>query len=341
VSDTEPTTTSTASVPISGFGEMVQIDGSAIDKLAQLGADAAGVTIAEISVKVPFDGLPTVFPIAIKHGDQPSLLSVKALAEEWRDRPDTRAGTAKMLTLESFIELVVRHRSDETVTFANTDWTKPSLTAVIDYHPRPEGTREVAANGRHRVHYAFPLSEEWKAWIKGDGVPMEQVDFAAMIEDRMAELSNPTDATKIWMERDFQTTMATPAQLITLSRGLQVNVEAKVKDFKTLQSGAGQVVFEESHSGADGQPLTVPGLFVLYIAPFFMSDKIEIPVRLRYRVRGGKIIWFYQIYRPDAAITEAVRDAIHAVRQETGLPVYEGAPEMNDSGRPVGSGGGC
>lgn len=318
--------------PITGFAEQLQINGTAIDKLSDLGAKATGVSLAEINVAVPFDGLPTRFPIAIKHGDQPSLVSVKALAEEWRSHPDARVGIASTLTLESFIALVNRHKSPNSAVFADTDWTKPALTAVIDYHPEEDAD---AANGRHRVRYEFPLSEEWKAWIAMDGKPMDQMIFAAMIEDRMAELSDPTDATRIWMERDFQTTMATPAQLITLSRGLQVNVEAKVKDFKMLQSGAGQVSFEETHTGANGQPLTVPGLFVLSVAPFFMGDKIEIPVRLRYRVKSGSISWFYQIYRPDASITEAVRNAILEVRSGTGLPVYEGTPEMDDLGTPV------
>lgn len=326
------TPTENISLPIAGFAEQVQINGTAIDKLADLGAKATGVSLAEIAIAVPFDGLPTRFPIAIKHGDQPSLMSVKALAEEWRSHPDARVGIAKTLTLESFIALVNRHKIGDSAVFADTDWTKPRLTAVIDYHPVEYSD---AANGKHRVGYAFPLSEEWKAWVEGNGKPMEQADFAAMIEDRQAELSSPTEATKIWMERDFQTTMATPAQLITLSRGLQVNVESKVKNFKTLQSGAGQVVFEETHNGADGLPITVPGLFAINIAPFFMGDKIEIPVRLRYRVKSGSIIWFYQIYRPDASITEAVRNAIIEVRSKTELPVYEGAPEMDAAGTPV------
>lgn len=328
------TSAATLATPIHIPAEQLQIDGTAIGRLADLGAKSTGITIADV-VYDGGRGLPDDFPIAIVHGEQPKLLSLKAFAEEWRTTPAARTGIARALTLESFIALVNRHKGDASAVFADTDWTKPSFTAVVDYHSEGDEIEGSVANGKHRVRYEFPLSEEWKAWIAGDGKPMDQIDFAMMIEDRMSELSNPTDATKIWMERDFQTTMATPAQLLTLARGLQVNVESKVKDFRTLQSGAAQVTFEEKHTGADGQPLTVPGLFVLNISPFFMGEKIEIPVRLRYRARSGSISWFYQIYRPDASITEAVRDAILEVRSKTELPVYEGAPEMDDLGTPV------
>ena len=110
-----------------------------------------------------------------------------------------------------------------------------------------------------------------------------------------------------------------------------------MKNNVTLQSGEGQIVFEESHTGADGQPVKVPGLFVLNVSPFFMGEPIEIPVRLRYRVTGGKLIWFYQIYRPDQSITQAVRHAMGDVRNGTDLPVYEGSPEMAANGAIVGS----
>ncbi|WP_058636651.1 DUF2303 family protein [Aureimonas ureilytica] len=323
----------------------LRLDGDAVEKLAELGSRATGVEILKIDdlpATLRSSGL-TSFPLALIHGEHPSLQSLKSFAEEWRDTPEFRRGQAKALTLGSFIALVNRHKIPETsVVFADSNWKAPSLTAVIDYHQTSnEPDTDAPGWGKHRIHYPFPLSEEWKHWIKLNGEVMEQAEFAAMIEDRMTELAAPDDGLRAMVERDFQTTIATPAQLITLSRGLQVNVESKVKDFKTLQSGAGQVVFEETHNGADGQPLSVPGVFVIRVSPFFMGDPILIPVRLRYRVRSGKISWFYQIYRPDASITEAVRAAMQDVEAETEIPVYEGEPEMRANGQIVSGVGGA
>ncbi|TIX96981.1 MAG: DUF2303 family protein, partial [Mesorhizobium sp.] len=238
---------------------------------------------------------PDTIPVLLKRGTAPGIEGLDRLFEPYRQHPARKAGQAVAQTFEAFCNLTVRHQTEHSAIFANMDWKKPTLTTVVDYH-------ELAGHadfGKHRIHYAFPLSEEWQKWVAGDGVKMDQGDFAWFLEDRVAELSSPTEEEKLQYERDFATTIATPAQLVELSRGLQVNVESKVKASTTLQSGEGQIAWEETHSGADGKPLKVPGIFMLNIAPFFMGEKVRIPVRLRYRPAGGKVIWFYQIYRPD------------------------------------------
>lgn len=295
-----------------------------IEEAAKLGAQAKGAEVVTVDLD-GHRGLPKQVPMLLVRGDNPGLKSIKTEIEAWRDYPAKKRGTAEAQTFDSFCELVNRHRTDHSVIFADADWRKPSFTAVIDYHEREDGH---ADNGKHRIHYAFPLSEEWQAWNKMNGEKMTQQDFAIFLEDRIAELSAPTDQERIWLERDFATTIAVPSQLVELSRGLQVNVASKVKAAHTLANGEGQIVWEESHQDANGQPLKVPGIFILSIPPFFMGEKIRIPVRLRYRAAGGSVIWFYQIYRPDQFVTEHVRHALADARDRTGLPTFEGKPEM-------------
>jgi hypothetical protein len=100
-----------------------------------------------------------------------------------------------------------------------------------------------------------------------------------------------------------------------------------VKTAVTLQTGEAQLVFEERHVGGDRSPLKVPGLVMLALAPFFLGDKIRLPVRIRYRVREGKLIWSLAIFRPDQFVTEQIRADLEAVRVATGLPCFEGSPE--------------
>lgn len=294
---------------------------------ARLGAEAKGIEIVQIEAPEGLSGLPATVPAAILRGEHPSINSVANLLETYRLHPERKQGTAEAQTFESFCELINRHKSEHSVIFADADWRKPSFTAVLDYHHL--GVDGQPDYGKHRVHYAFPLSEEWQAWNKMNGQKMTQEDFAYFLEDRVAELSAPTDEERIWLERDFATTVATPSQLVELSRGLQVNVASKVKAAHTLANGEGQIVWEESHQDANGQPLKVPGIFILSVPPFFMGDKMRIPVRLRYRAAGGSVVWFYQIYRPDQFITEHVRHALFDAREKTGLPAYEGKPEMS------------
>jgi hypothetical protein len=42
---------------------------------------------------------------------------------------------------------------------------------------------------------------------------------------------------------------------------------------------------------------------------------------------GGNIVWFFQLWRPDVYVTDQIKKDRDAVAVETGLPVYEGAPE--------------
>lgn len=293
--------------------------------IAELGAQVAEPK----AVSIEFDtgtyvGLPPALPM-VWDPRKGSCIDIKEYAEKFRLKPARKSGTAKALTLASFIDLANRHKTEHSAVFADTTWTKPGFTAVIDYHEA--ASAGLADNGKHRVHYDFPLSEEWQAWVKFDGEPMNQMEFAVFLEDHIMDLSAPMDAEKIALERDFATTVATPAEVVQLSRGLQVHVASSVKNAHTLQSGAGQIQWQEEHQTADGKPLTVPGIFLLNIAPFFMGDKSRIPVRLRYRV-GNKITWFYQIFRPDVYVTERVRTDLDKVAKHTELPCFEGAPEM-------------
>lgn len=326
----------------------------ALKELVALASQARGLEIVTIDNVAEIDGLPAKIPVGIRHGTQPEVTDLSRFFESWRDRPAAKRGTATALTLKSFVDLTNRHKTPHSTVFADTDWRKPSLLAVIDYHemgatlvegeigpisgtadpenlPLIEGAIGTYAprpdNLKHRIAYAYPLSDTWKAWIAKDGEMMTQGDFAAWIEDHISDLSSPEDAEKTWLERDFQTTVATPSALIQISRGLQINVEAKVKNVVTLQSGAAQIAFEETHLGGDGKPLTIPGLFLLQVAPFFGGDVVRVPVRLRYRVMGGVTKWFFSMHRPDLYITQRLKDDLFTVARDTDLPVYEGAPE--------------
>lgn len=296
-----------------------------LDTAARLGAKAEGVEIVTLAAPKDMPGVPAEIPVALIRGENPSVASVAQLFDHYRDHPKRKTGTAKAQTFESFCALTNRHKTPDSAIFADMDWQAPSLTAVIDYHQNRSGG--TAANGKHRIHYPFPLSEEWKKWMEMNGQPMKQQDFAWFLEDRILEVSSPTDEDRAY-EDQFGTRIALASQLIELSRGLNIKVDSTVKNAQTLQTGETSIQFEETHTDAAGQPLKVPGLFMLYISPFFMGDKVRIPVRLRYRVGGGKIIWFYDIYRPDLFITEFVRATLAEARRQVDLPIFEGTPEM-------------
>lgn len=311
-------------------------DTSFVETVAELarksGAEIATITLAE---KVP--GLPASVPALVNKADG-QLISVAKLFEEFRIHPTRKVGTAKVTTLESFVELVNRHATKDSVIFADANWRNPSLTAVIDYHGQNDTELDVfgaAAYGKHRIHYAFPLSEEWKAWTQLNGQTIEQADFAAWIEDHIAELSAPDAEEAEYFRGLFGFKVAYPNELQALSRGLAIRVETNVKSNTVLQTGEGEITWEEEHKDSQGNRFVVPGLFILDIAPFFLGARCRIPVRLRYRIKAGRTVWSFHIHRPDIHVTEQVRRDLENAAAETGLPAYQGAPEMQGASTPA------
>lgn len=296
-----------------------------IQAIVTLADAAADLRIENVATEALGAGLPEKVPLLLDKRTG-ALKSIKGLIEEWRETPAFRQGTAKATTLASFVELVNRQKRPDSVLFARTDWRSPRLLAVIDYHPTEAGND--SGRLKHRVAYEFPLSQEWQKWVAVNGVKLDQAEFAAFIEDHIGDVAAPIEFEDADFGGQFQTTVGTPADLMQLARGLQVHVESTVKHTLITQTGEGQVAFEESHRGADGQALRVPGIFVLNIAPFFMGATVRVPVRLRYRVNGGKLAWFLTLHRPDIHVTARVRDDLDWTRQATELPAYEGEPEQ-------------
>lgn len=268
-------------------------------------------------------------PLALVRGEDGAInvVGIKPLLDPWREFPERRNGTAKLLTLDSLIALVNRHKDEHSVVFGDFSGS-PKLIAVIDYHSKAGQAR----HGKHRAEYAFPLSDEWKGWMAkntaGDRViKFDQHEFAMFLEDRVADLSSPLDQERTDYEPLFGTKFAAPSELLALSRGLELNVSSKVKDVRNLQSGEVQLVYDEVHEDGKGKPLKVPGLFVVQIPLFVDGEKVRIIARLRYRKAEGSIVWFFQLYRPDLIIRERLVADLARVGEETDLPTFEGLPE--------------
>ena len=303
---------------------MDQLSETAINAVAEL-ARANALEVVGLGPPQGIPGLPQEIPALLdpRNGVAKSL---KPLLEEYRQKPERKRGTAVVDTLESFIDLVERHKTDHSVIFASIDWKKPALTAVIDYHDKDNGG--AADNGQHRIHYPFPLSEEWQAWVSGNGEKMNQRDFAEFIEDRIAELATPDEGEATYWESLLGGRVAAPNDIMILSRGLKVNAETRVSNNVVLATGEAQIAFAEEHRGENGDRINVPSMFIIRLPTFFRGEAVRIPVRLRYRVASGAVTWFYQLYNPEKFVTEEVERGLSRAAGATDLPSFVGAPEM-------------
>lgn len=304
--------------------------GEAAALLADLAQKAAGDVVLS-TFTLPADarqrGLPDAIPVGLRTGAAAAFLDIRGEIEKWRLAPERVRGVATATTLKSFVDLVDRHKDAHSVLFARTRWPEPSLIAVIDY-PEQGGAPRFA---EHRVKYDFPVTPEFKAWADSNGKILDQASFAAFVEDRIADLIDPMELTAEGgadgYAKLFRTVFASPAELVELARGLEVNVGQKVKNAVKLQSGEASIVFETVHADARGAELHVPGLFAIRVPAFLDGAPIELVARLRYQVRDGAILWSYRLWQWEEVLRRRVAaDFAHAA-EETGLLAIEGAPE--------------
>lgn len=309
---------------------------SAAQIIRELAELAASAEINVVDTEHLGPGLPEQVPFLYDPRERRPV-SLKPIIEEMRLAPRAREGVATVETLQSFIALVSRHKDENSAIFGRTAWPgadsakaadkriDPELTAVIDYHAA--GPLGAPRFGRHRVVYRFPITEEFRVWVGQDGRPMEQADFAAFLEDHAAELAAPFDGERSEYERLFKERFANPAELLSLSRSLEVHVGAKVKRSERLQTGERTVYFAEEHMNGAGEPIEIPGIFMVSLPAFLDGEPVRIPARLRYRLSGGSIAWFYQLYRWEFWLRERVAQDLARAGRETGLPTFEGEPE--------------
>lgn len=258
-----------------------------------------------------------------------TLESVKKYLDDYLDFPERRMGTSQHTTLDSFIASTDRFKDAHSAIYLDDlNRAQPVLVAVFDYH-EPIADDGHARYGVHRAQYAFPVSDEWKAWTGAVGKQMSQTDFATFLEDRIAEVLTPDAAGA--SVRDFaQTvgiTLATPQRLVELSKGLQVSVDRKVANAVNLSTGEAQFNFVETHNDRDGAPLKVPNGFAIGIPVFRNGVRYPIPVRLRYRVKEGAVLWSIALSNLDKYFEDAISEAATIVAEKTLLTVFRGRPE--------------
>lgn len=281
---------------------------------------------------VPPDGGRGVGFLVVPRGMD--VKSVKPLLDEYREVPERKTGVTTLTSLDAFCAFVNRQRTSDSIVFMDdTNAAEPVLRAVFNPHKAEAVSKPEDGigpdNGDHGAIYKFPLSEEWKAWTAiGKADFISQVRFAAFLEDRIGDVSAPDavfDNVKDYAEK-LGFSLASPAKLLELSRGLAVTVNAKVVQVLNLSTGEGQVTFAEEHGDSKGAPLKFPGAFGINIPVFRLGGAFNVPVRLRYRRGDTAIVWSLAPQWLDKVFELALEDATLKVQKACELPVFRGAP---------------
>ena len=285
---------------------------------------------------------PRVIDIARGDADKAALLltpagmevrALKSYLDAYLPKPARRAGTTTLHDLASFVAAVKRAKGEGTVVYL--DANRVIATAVFDHDLEGADGEATARWGGHRAVLTIGKSVAWSEWGRVHGTSMSQADFAAFIDDRLADILDPGAFTMQDPENPLHTLMetlavkpASAADVVEASRGLKLRAEVNVTERVSTISGEVELVYGETHAGADGYTLRVPSAFLIAVPVFDGAPRDVMLVRLRYRrVQGQpRVNWTATVYQREEILSTALRDLAAHIEDATGCPTLLGEP---------------
>lgn len=240
--------------------------------------------------------------LTIPKDHQSKILDLESLL----DAPDAKRGKFKFHTTDSLISYVDKHKSPQTMCFA--DSAQRCFEVIFETHSSLD-----ASWHSHRASFAPRHSLEWNAWIVQDGKGMQQADFAEFIEANLIDIVQPSHADMMELALTFSA-----KSNIQFSRVIR------------LDNNTEQVEFNETVNATVGakQTAKVPKKFILDIPVFEGGPKVKVPADFRYKVQGQSLVMGYKLTRPERLVTdefEKIAEKIGKTVGKTNL-LYGSAP---------------
>ncbi len=209
------------------------------------------------------------------------------------ETPDRPAGTTTVHDLNGFL---ARHQALDggtSVIYANHE--SQHLVAVLN-----DDGADLPDWRDHRLVYAIRPTLSWRYWTSNEGLH-EQEQFAQVIEDGLADITDPAGAVMLEVASTFEATIG-----------------ARFRRAANLRDGARQLVYEETIDAAAGAAgeVTLPETFTLTIAPFEGMDPVEVTARIRFRLRDGNLAIGYTLPDSDRVAEAAFAAAVDTVRDQ-------------------------
>lgn len=227
----------------------------------------------------------------------PNDHSIKTFPE-LREHPLRIEQQVSHTTAQSFVDYFNRFSNETSAIFIDEVNTK--FTAILDYH---ESSAEIYPNAGWKKHVStFKPAEtpEWESWLSNDKKVMNQEDFGRFIENNIAEIQTPPGA-----------------EMLEIALSIQAKTEVKFSRATRLDNGQLQIGYNEVTNGTAGVNgnLKIPEKFSIGLRLFRGVDAYAIEARLRYRIKEGNLMLWYELIRPHAVIDANITDITDAIME--------------------------
>ena len=212
--------------------------------------------------------------------------------------------------LESFLDYTKKFKRETTVLFGEPGHLAKSeyahIDAVIDYHK----SADEAMRLQHVAAFQPVYSEEWSKWVSGLPPAFEQREFAEFIEENRSDIREPTAASMLDLVTKFKASKKVEFNSVTY----QPNGDVKMGWDESTQA-----------LGRGNEPITVPTEMKLGIPVFFKGELYEVPLFIRYKVGGGKVMFQLKPDRADLIESKAFEGMVKKTAETLSLPVWLGS----------------
>lgn len=167
--------------------------------------------------------------------------------------------------------------------------------------------------GDHSATYKCPLSRQWIVWNGKNKVAMSQVAFAEFIEDNRLDITDPATA-----------------DMMEIAQNISASSTGKFKS--KINRVNGNVEFgwtENTEASAGDGSMRVPEFFKLAIPVFDAGQKWEVTAKLRYRIKDGNLLLWYDLEDAQKVLEHAIEEVWQAIEASIALPIFNGTATVN------------
>jgi uncharacterized protein YfdQ (DUF2303 family) len=202
--------------------------------------------------------------------------------EQFQDRPRRVMKTLQAGDAESFVNYFNRFAVNTSVVFFTQRKSGGEFSGVVDYH-----TPTTPEWCGHQVNYTPVETEEWKTWRDGDKHVFNQAEFAEFLDNNLLDIIEPA-----------------AADLLEIAKTLEARKSVNFKSGVRLENGDHALTWEETtaaKAGVKGE-LDIPGAFTLMFPLYRGGNPAELTARLRYRIDGGHVVFWFELIRPHKVV---------------------------------------
>ncbi len=237
-------------------------------------------------------------PFAVIPEDYKVVGLAEMVQNDRSERPHRIKQNVEVWDAKGFNAYFLLYRDSCSRVFA--DVNAATVTGILDYHEDSgDGSGDIMPRwGSHKLTLSLKKSPEWLLWTTKQSVKnaMDQDTFATFIEDNAPDIVDPSAATMKEIAGDLHQTS-------------EMTFAAKA----TTPNGSQKITYAQENKSTFGKAeATVPESFAIAIPVYVGGSLVKLIARLRWRVNGGKAVFWFDLLRADAA----ERAAFDATRGE-------------------------